>query len=74
MRSISLADGCTVFDVFWFVLNCNCLVDDGTSDSALHGSGFDLKFDHKLQVQGTSFIYVVVVVVLLLATSVYIAT
>ena len=53
MRSISLADGCTVFDVFWFVLNCNCLVDDGTSDSALHGSGFDLKFDHKLQVQAS---------------------
>ena len=49
-------DGCTVFDVFWFVLNCNCLVDDGTSDSALHGSGFDLKFDHKLQVQA-SYMY-----------------
>ena len=64
MRSISLADGCTVFDVFWFVLNCNCLVDDGTSDSALHGSGFDLKFDHKLQVQA-SYTYVVVVLLLL---------
>ena len=44
---------CLMYSGFWFVLNCNCLVDDGTSDSALHGSGFDLKFDHKLQVQAS---------------------